>query len=67
MGCFSCWNKSPGKCVLADDMAALIEKIIHADVLIWSFPLYYFSVPGGLKNLIDRQLPMNLPCSPGGR
>jgi putative sterol carrier protein len=30
-------------------------------VVVWSFPLYYFSVPGGLKNLIDRQLPMNLP------
>jgi multimeric flavodoxin WrbA len=61
MGCFSCWNKTPGKCVIADDMSALIEKIIDADVVIWSFPLYYFSVPGGLKNLIDRQLPMNLP------
>ena len=27
----------------------------------WSFPLYYFNVPGILKNLIDRQLPMSLP------
>ena len=25
------------------------------------FPLYYFSVPGILKNVIDRQLPMSLP------
>lgn len=61
LGCFACWDKTPGKCVIADDMSAVLEKIINADVLIWSFPLYYFSVPGGLKNLIDRQLPLNLP------
>ena len=60
-GCFCCWNKTPGKCVIADDMQYVIDSEIWADVIIWSFPLYYFSVPGGLKNLIDRQLPMILP------
>ena len=60
-GCFCCWNKTPGKCVIADDMQYVIDSEIWADVIIWSFPLYYFSVPGGLKNLIDRQLPMSLP------
>ena len=42
-------------------MAGVIEKILAADVLIWSFPLYYFGIPGQLKLLIDRQLPMSLP------
>ena len=42
-------------------MQAIIEKILWADVIIWSFPLYYFGLPGPLKNLIDRQLPMSLP------
>lgn len=60
-GCFCCWNKTPGKCVIADDMQYVIDSELWADVIIWSFPLYYFSVPGGLKNLIDRQLPMVLP------
>lgn len=61
LGCFACWNKTPGKCVINDDMPAILQKIISADVIIWSFPLYYFGVPGNLKNLIDRQLPLNLP------
>lgn len=61
LGCYSCWNKTPGKCCIQDDMKEVIEKLLWADVTIWSFPLYYFSVPGGLKNLIDRQLPMVLP------
>ncbi len=61
LGCFSCWNKTPGQCCITDDMVQVIEKLLWADVTVWSFPLYYFSVPGPLKNLIDRQLPMSLP------
>ncbi len=61
LGCFSCWNKTPGTCIIQDDMNEILTKIIAADVIIWSFPLYYYNVPGGLKNLIDRQLPLNLP------
>lgn len=60
-GCFCCWSKTPGACIIKDDMQYVIESELWADVIVWSFPLYYFSVPGGLKNLIDRQLPMNLP------
>lgn len=61
LGCFSCWNKTPGQCVIKDDMQEVLDKLLWADVTIWSFPLYYFNVPSGLKNLIDRQLPMVLP------
>lgn len=67
LGCFSCWGKTPGQCCMADDMERVMGKLLWADVTVWSFPLYYFSVPGPLKNLIDRQLPMVLPfMSPGG-
>lgn len=61
VGCFVCWNQTPGKCVINDGMAEILTKIIAADVIVWSFPLYYFGVPGEMKNLIDRQLPLNLP------
>ncbi|MCI9576095.1 MAG: NAD(P)H dehydrogenase [Clostridiales bacterium] len=61
LGCFSCWSRTPGQCCIQDDMQHVIQKLLWADVTIWSFPLYYYSVPGPLKNLIDRQLPMLLP------
>ena len=61
LGCFACWSKTPGECCIHDDMQAVIEKILWADIVVWSFPLYYFGLPGQLKNLIDRQLPMSLP------
>ena len=60
-GCFACWQKTPGICCIKDDMQKVIKKLIDADLILWSFPLYYFNVPGILKNLIDRQLPMSLP------
>lgn len=60
-GCFACWTKTPGRCVIPDDMAALVEKYISADVILWSFPLYYFGMPSKLKAFLDRLLPTNLP------
>ena len=60
-GCFACWQKTPGVCCIKDDMQTVIGKLIEANLILWSFPLYYFNVPGILKNLIDRQLPMSLP------
>ncbi len=60
-GCFCCWKTTPGKCAIKDDMTELLEKIVKADMIIYSFPLYYFSVPGVMKNMIDRMLPNVLP------
>lgn len=60
-GCFACWNVTPGKCVIKDDMDSIIEKYIKADIIIWSFPLYYYSMPSKIKAVMDRLLPTNLP------
>ena len=48
MGCLNCWKRTPGKCFRNDDMPAALEKYTTADIIIWSFPLYYFSLPGQL-------------------
>lgn len=61
LGCFSCWKTTPGQCCIHDDMPSALEKLLWADLTIWSFPLYFFSLPGKLKTFIDRQLPLSLP------
>ena len=43
IGCFGCWNKTPGVCVIKDDMKEVLDKILWADIIIWSFGLYYFN------------------------
>lgn len=59
MGCLSCWGRTEGECVIrGDDIPALKEKILAADVVIASFPLYYFEMPGQMKVMMDRLLSM---------
>ena len=60
-GCFTCWTKTPGRCIHPDDMNDALLKYIEADALIFSFPLYYFSLPSRLKLFLDRTLPLSLP------
>jgi len=60
-GCYSCWEKTPGKCVIDDDMKGFLPKLMEADVVITSFPLYGCFFPGQLKCFMDRMLPMALP------
>ena len=60
-GCFTCWTKTPGRCVHPDDMNGALLKYVEADALIFSFPLYYFSLPSRLKLFLDRTLPLSLP------
>ena len=69
-GCLGCWTKTPGRCVHPDDMNGALLKYVEADALIFSFPLYYFSLPSRLKLFLDRTLPLSLPVmnpdSPSG-
>ena len=38
----------------APDVQAEIEKVLRADTMIWTFPLWWFSVPAILKGWVDR-------------
>lgn len=61
MGCFSCWVKTPGKCIQKDDMDMLLPKMGQADVLVLATPVYCDGITGPLKNLMDRSIPLALP------
>jgi len=51
--CDAC-QKNGGRCVLQDDMAALLEKLIAADVLVLATPVYFYTMNAQMKTLIDR-------------
>lgn len=51
--CYYCRDNG-GKCVIKDDMAEIIEKMIAADVLVLASPVYFYSIDAQLKALIDR-------------
>lgn len=50
--CYAC--KETGECVIKDDMADVLQKIIDADVIVLASPVYFYSVDAQLKTLIDR-------------
>ena len=57
-GCFTC-KRNGGTCVLRDDMAGILEKMLASDVLLFSFPLYCYGMPAPLKMLMDRTMPLS--------
>ena len=52
IGCFICQTK--GKCVFKDDVPAIMESVLNADVVCWATPIYYYEMAGQMKTLIDR-------------
>ena len=58
LGCFGCWRKMDGHCVIRDDQNAILDLYRAADVIIWSFPLYCYGMPSHLKAVLDRTIPL---------
>lgn len=59
-GCFACW-RGAGECVIRDDMDSLRPQIATAEVLVLGAPLYLDAIPGPLKTVVDRLLPLAQP------
>ena len=55
MACYGC--RGTKKCVQKDDMEELLSRMIEADVVVLATPVYFYSMDGQLKTMIDRTLP----------
>lgn len=55
-GCLAC--QSTGSCVINDDAGEIVRKMHDADVLAFATPVYYNSVSGQLKTMLDRANPL---------
>ncbi len=56
-GCYHCWLITPGQCVYKDDMTSAMGTFTQADIVVFSTPLYIYSISGTLKVFFDRLLP----------
>ncbi|MEW6101553.1 MAG: NAD(P)H-dependent oxidoreductase [Candidatus Omnitrophota bacterium] len=61
LGCFSCWGRTPGACVLDDAGFEIIKKEIQSDLLVLLTPVTFGSYSYHLKKVIDRMLPVVEP------
>ena len=57
-GCFGCWKQGDGHCIFNDDQNGILDLYRTADLIIWSFPLYCYSMPSHLKAVLDRTIPL---------
>jgi ferredoxin len=53
MACYHCKNND-GLCAIKDDVPEIIDKIIAADVVVLSTPVYFYCMNAQLKTVIDR-------------
>jgi multimeric flavodoxin WrbA len=60
-GCFSCWVKTPGRCVIQDDEEQIIAATAIGDRLVWLTPITFGGYAPELKKALDRSLPALLP------
>ncbi len=60
-GCYTCWTKTPGKCIFNDDVADIMKKSNEADLVVFASPLYHFGIIALMKKYIERTLPMIQP------
>lgn len=55
-GCLACLKL--GHCVIDDDAVEIAARMHDADVLVFATPVYYYSVSGQLKTMLDRANPL---------
>ena len=51
-GCGTCFDNKI--CSQKDDMAEILEKMIAADVIVMATPIYFYTMCGQMKTMIDR-------------
>ena len=61
MGCFGCWIKKPGECVIDDGMTGINRDFINSDAVFYLSPVVFGQFSPNMKNAVDRWIPNILP------
>lgn len=60
-GCFDCWIKTPGECIMRDGIAEINRTCMTSDVVVYLCPVVFGQFSANIKSAIDRWLPNMLP------
>lgn len=58
VGCFGCWTKTPGKCVIRDDAVKVYPYIAKSDTLLYISRLKYGGYDTVMKTMLERAIPV---------
>jgi hypothetical protein len=60
-GCFGCFIKTPGSCLIKDDAEEVCREFIQSDLAIMASPIITGFTSALLKRALDRSIPTVLP------
>ena len=60
-GCFDCWVKTPGECIMRDSIVEINRSCMTSDVVIYLCPVVFGQFSANMKYAIDRWLPNMMP------
>jgi hypothetical protein len=60
-GCFDCWIKTPGICIIDDEARDITRKIIQSDLVVYFTPVLFGGYSHFLKAQLDRSIGLLLP------
>jgi hypothetical protein len=61
LGCFKCWVKTPGICIIDDYGREAAAQLINSELTIFLTPLVFGSYSFQLKKALDRMIPLISP------
>lgn len=57
LGCFKCWDTTPGLCIQQKDEAPhIVQKFLRSDLVVFFTPLIFGGYSSELKKMIERML-----------
>jgi len=61
LGCFGCWIKTPGECVIDDAGRDVARSIVGSDLVVYLTPILFGSYSHELKKALDRSISIISP------
>ena len=58
VGCFGCWTKTPGKCVIRDDAVKVYPLIAASDHVLYVSRVRYGCYDTTMKTMLERAIPV---------
>ena len=58
VGCFGCWTKTPGKCVIRDDAVQVYPLIAASDQILYLSRIRYGGYDTVMKTMLERSIPV---------
>ncbi len=58
VGCFGCWTKTPGKCVIRDDAVRVYPLIAQSDRVLYISKVKYGGYDTPMKTMLERAIPV---------